>query len=164
MCFCSDQSFPAICTSAMAPPDFLSPGPDTWVQPLASSPLMAASTSGPMAAKLLEFNFHSVVDRLVNPATATVPPKSLWGSRSSCGSPASSFFPLNLACGHHVILPKVQLEAGHFCLAFPQPLLSCELQTPRPGIRPQKPGPKSSMYFCFMLFLHIALLLLLGNA
>ena len=121
MCFCSDQSFPAICTSAMAPPDFLSPGPDTWVQPLASSPLMAASTSGPMAAKLLEFNFHSVVDRLVNPATATVPPKSLWGSRSSCGSPASSFFPLNLACGHHVILPKVQLEAGHFCLAFPQP-------------------------------------------
>ena len=40
--------------------------------------------------------------------------------RSSSGSPVSSFLPLNLACGHHAIF-QVQLEAGHFCLAFPQP-------------------------------------------
>lgn len=63
----------------MATPDFLSSGLDTWVQLLASSPSMAESTSGPMVAKLLEFNFHSIVDRLINPAT--VPPKSFLGHR-----------------------------------------------------------------------------------
>lgn len=62
----------------MATPDFLSSGLDTWLQPLASSS-MAASTSGPMVAKLLEFNFHSIVDRLINPAT--VPPKFFLGGR-----------------------------------------------------------------------------------
>lgn len=65
----------------MVTPDFLSPGLDTLVQVLASSPLMVTSTSCPMVAKLLEFYFHSVVDRVVAPSTATVPPESFLGGQ-----------------------------------------------------------------------------------
>lgn len=77
------------------------------------------------------------------------------GSRAPRWSPTCSFFPLNLAHVHHVILPKMKLEAGHFCLAFLQHPCPCcpvndKLLTLVSGL--QKPGPKPSLCFCFMPF------------
>lgn len=107
--------------------DFLSPRLTLWVQLAASSPSMVMPTRCPTAAKLLAFLFHGVADRLAAPSYRGLA-SFLRGSRPP-------------------LWEEVQLEAGHFCLAFPP------LQNPLPGTGPSEiwgqtlPGPVSCRFF-----------------
>lgn len=80
LCVCPDLQ--------RATPDFLSPRLATLVQLLGSSLSVFMSTSCLTVAKLLEFHFHDLGDRVVGLPTATVLPESFpWGHGLLAGLP-----------------------------------------------------------------------------